>query len=166
MFAKDSAKLLSHTTIHADTPLQLNTMDNPLNPILIVEDRPVDLDLTKRAFQRKKIVNPILEARDGEEAIAYIERWDAGEPAPIFILLDLRLPKINGLDVLRKLKQHPTYSSIPVIVLTTSSEDKDIEEAYRLGCNSYIVKPVEFDRFMEVASQIEIYWCMVNTRPH
>lgn len=140
-------------------------MENELNPILIVEDRAVDLDLTKRAFKRKKVLNPILEARDGEEALAFIERWDAGETHPIFILLDLRLPKVNGLEVLRTLKQHPNYSSIPVIVLTTSSEDKDIEEAYRLGCNSYIIKPVEFDKFVEVASQIEVYWSLVNARP-
>jgi len=165
MFAQKSQKGLSDSAIPNDSPLHLKTMDNNLSPILIIEDRPIDIDLTKRAFQRKKIINPILEARDGEEAVAFIKRWEDGEVPPIFILLDLRLPKLNGLEVLRKLKQHPTYSSIPVIVLTTSSEDKDIEEAYRLGCNSYIVKPVEFDKFMEVATQIEIYWCMVNTRP-
>ena len=78
-------------------------------------------------------------------------------------MLDLRLPKINGLEVLQRLKSHPKYSAIPVVVLTTSAEDRDIEEAYKLGCNSYIVKPVEFDKFMEVASQIEVYWCALNT---
>jgi CheY-like chemotaxis protein len=136
-----------------------------LSPILIVEDRLADLDLTKRAFQRRRLLNPIQEARDGEQAIAYIERWEAGEPLPVFILLDLGLPKISGLEVLRQIKSHPTSASIPVIVLTTSAEDKDIEEAYRHGCNSYIVKPVEFNKFMEIASQIEIYWCAVNTSP-
>jgi len=140
-------------------------MDNTFRPILVVEDRAIDLDLTKRAFMRQQILSPILEARDGEEALAFFERWDAGEPVPVFILLDLRLPKLNGLEVLSKLKNHPKYSSIPVIVLTTSAEDSDINEAYKLGCNSYIVKPVEFEQFMQVASQIEGYWCTLNTLP-
>ena len=133
-----------------------------LNPILIVEDRAVDLDLTKRAFAKRRLLNPIQVARDGEEALAYIERWEAGEPMPVFIMLDLRLPKVDGLEVLRRLKNHPTYCAIPVIVLTTSAEDIDIQEAYRLGCNSYIVKPVEFNKFMEVASQVEVYWGAIN----
>ena len=140
-------------------------MNDTLSPILIVEDRLVDLDLTKRAFARRRFLNPILEARDGEEALAYIERWEAGEERPVCILLDLGLPKVSGLDVLRRYKSHPITSSIPVIVLTTSAEDQDIAEAYRLGCNSYIVKPVEFSKFMEVAAQIEIYWCALNTGP-
>ena len=137
-------------------------MTPAFSPILIVEDRPVDLDLTQRAFARRRLLNPIEVARDGEEALAYIERWDAGEPLPVFIMLDLRLPKVDGLEVLRRLKNHPTYCSIPVIVLTTSAEDIDIQEAYRLGCNSYIVKPVEFNKFMEVASQVEVYWGAIN----
>jgi CheY-like chemotaxis protein len=137
-------------------------MDNSIDPILVVEDRAVDLDLTKRAFARRRILNPIQEARDGEEALAYIERWNGREPLPVFILLDLKLPKVSGLEVLRRLKEHPQYCSIPVIILTTSVEDSDIEEAYKLGCNSYIVKPVEFEKFMEVASQIEVYWCALN----
>jgi len=138
-------------------------MNGRLSPILLVEDRPTDIDLTKRAFARSRLLNPIEVARDGEEALANIDRWDRGELPPIFILLDLKLPKINGLDVLRQLKNHPKYSSIPVIVLTTSAEDHDIEEAYKLGCNSYIVKPVEFNKFMDVATQIEVYWCALNT---
>ncbi|MFL6282624.1 MAG: response regulator, partial [Pyrinomonadaceae bacterium] len=90
---------------------------------------------------------------------------ESGDPVPVCILLDLKLPKISGLEVLRRLKAHPKYSAIPVIILTTSAEDHDVEEAYRLGCNSYIVKPVEFDKFMDVASQVEIYWCALNTAP-
>ena len=134
----------------------------PIRPILLVEDRAIDVDLTKRAFAKRKLLNPIEVARDGEEALAFFDRWEAGEPLPICILLDLRMPKINGLEVLRRLKSHPTFSTIPVIVLTTSTEDRDIEEAYKLGCNSYIVKPVEFDKFLEVASKIELYWCALN----
>jgi CheY-like chemotaxis protein len=137
-------------------------MTPAFSPILIVEDRAVDLDLTKRAFARRRLLNPIEVARDGEEALAYIERWEAGEPAPVFIMLDLRLPKVDGLEVLRRLKNHPTYSSIPVIVLTTSAEDTDINEAYRLGCNSYIIKPVDFNKFMEVVLQVEVYWGAIN----
>ncbi len=133
-----------------------------LNPILLVEDRAIDLDLTKRAFARRHVLNPIQEARDGEEALSYIERWDAGEPTPVFILLDLKLPKVSGLEVLSRLKNHPKYSSIPVVVLTTSAEDQDIRGAYGLGCNSYIVKPVEFEKFIDVASQVEVYWCALN----
>ena len=140
-------------------------MNGKLSPILLVEDRPTDIDLTKRAFARSRLLNPIEVARDGEEALAYIDRWEAGETPPIFIMLDLKLPKISGLEVLRKLKHHPEYSTIPVIVLTTSAEDQDVEEAYKLGCNSYIKKPVEFSKFMDVATQIEVYWCVVNTTP-
>jgi CheY-like chemotaxis protein len=134
----------------------------PIRPILLVEDRATDVDLTKRAFAKRKLLNPIQVARDGEQAVAFFDRWEAGEPLPICILLDLRMPKLNGLEVLRRLKNHPKFSTIPVVVLTTSEEDSDIEEAYKLGCNSYIVKPVEFDKFMDVASNIELYWCALN----
>ena len=133
-----------------------------IRPILLVEDRAVDIDLTRRAFERRKILNPIQVARDGEEALAFFDRWDAGEPVPICILLDLRMPKMNGLEVLRRLKSHSKFSTIPVVVLTTSNEDTDIEEAYKLGCNSYIVKPVDFDKFVDVAAKIEVYWCALN----
>ena len=138
-------------------------MNDSQTPILIVEDRLTDLDLAKRVFARRRLFNPIQEARDGEEAIAYIDRWEAGEQPPALILLDLGLPKISGLEVLRQFKSHPKVSTIPVVVFTTSAEDQDIQEAYRLGCNSYIVKPVEFSKFMEVASQVEIYWSGLNT---
>jgi CheY-like chemotaxis protein len=140
-------------------------MNDTLSPILLVEDRATDIDLTRRAFAKRRLLNPIQLARDGEEALAYLDRWEAGEPLPVFVLLDLRLPKISGMEVLRQLKNHPNFSSIPVIVMTTSAEDHDVDEAYKLGCNSYIVKPVEFNKFMEVASQIEVYWCALNRAP-
>jgi len=136
-----------------------------VNPILLVEDNPVDLDLTIRAFSRGRLVNPIVVARDGEEALSFIPRWESGEPVPLIALLDLKLPKVDGLEVLRQLKTHPTFHTIPVIVLTTSAEDIDVQEAYKLGANSYIAKPCDFDKFVEVASQIEIYWCALNTPP-
>src|SRR4030095_244231 len=102
-------------------------MSNKLSPILIVEDRATDLDLTKRALAKRRFLNPIQEARDGEQALDYIKRWEAGEQPPLFILLDLGLPKVGGLEVLRQLKTNPMSSSIPVIVLTTSAEDGDIK---------------------------------------
>lgn len=134
-------------------------------PILLVEDNPMDLDLTLRAFNRKKFSNVIQIARDGEEALAYIPRWAAGEPLPAVILLDINLPKINGLEVLRQLKAHEQFRRIPVVVLTSSREDRDLKTAYDLGVNSYIEKPVSFNKFMDVAEQIELYWCVLNERP-
>ncbi len=136
-----------------------------MSPILIVEDNPMDLDLTKRAFARQKIANPIQEARDGEEALAFLPRWEAGAPLPAVILLDLNMPKVSGLDVLREIKAHTRFRSIPIVVLTTSAEDADVRAAYDLGANSYIVKPVDFDKFLQVAAQIELYWGVLNTPP-
>lgn len=134
-------------------------------PILLVEDNPVDLDLTLRAFARRKLVNRIEVARDGEEALAWIPRWLAGEEKPAVVLLDLKLPKAHGLEVLAAMKRQPPLARIPVVILTTSKVDRDIATAYDLGANSYIVKPVDFTKFMEVAAQIEIYWCVYNESP-
>jgi CheY-like chemotaxis protein len=131
-------------------------------PILIIEDNPVDLDLTLRAFASRKISNRIEIARDGEEALAFVQNWDNGEPRPVVILLDLNMPKINGLEVLEKIKSHPVYKSIPVVILSTSSEHSDLKSAYGFGANSFIVKPVDFGKFLEVASQIESYWLGLN----
>ena len=132
------------------------------NPILIVEDNPVDLDLTLRAFALRKLTNTILVARDGEEALSYIPKWEKGEPLPVVILLDLKLPKVNGLEVLQAIKSHPVLKAIPVVILTTSAESNDVKTAYELGANSYIVKPVDFDKFIEVAKNIELYWNVLN----
>lgn len=131
-------------------------------PILLVEDNPMDVDLTRRAFAKRNIANPLEVARDGEEALAWLPRWEAGEPLPVVILLDLKLPRVPGLEVLRQLKAHPLCARIPVVVLTTSREDADVDAAYALGVNSYIVKPVEFEKFIEVAAQIDLYWCVLN----
>ncbi len=135
---------------------------NVERPILLVEDNPLDLDLTLRAFKSNKLENPVLTARDGEEALAYIDKWEKGEPRPVVILLDLNMPKVNGLEVLKVLKNHPRFKTIPVVVLTTSSESSDFREAYKLGANSYIVKPVDFEKFLEVAKQIDLYWRVLN----
>lgn len=135
---------------------------NSNHPILLVEDNPVDMDLTLRALRSRRLENAILTARDGEEALAYLEKWENGEPVPVVILLDLKMPKVNGLEVLKVLKSHPQFKTIPVVVLTTSSETSDVEQAYQLGANSYIVKPVDFEKFLEVAKQIDLYWRVLN----
>lgn len=133
--------------------------------LLLVEDNPLDLGLTLRAFERKRFANRIDVARDGEEALAFMARWDAGEAPPAVILLDINLPKVNGLEVLRQLKGHARYRRIPVVMLTSSREDRDLLAAYDLGVNSYIEKPVSFDKFIDVAGQIELYWYVLNERP-
>lgn len=143
----------------------MNRPDTLHRPILLVEDNPMDVDLTIRAFARRRLVNPIEVARDGEEALAYLPRWASGEPLPVVILLDLKLPKVSGLEVLRHLKTDPQFRAIPVVVLTSSARDHDVQAAYELGVNSYIVKPVDFDKFIEVAAHVELYWTVLNTPP-
>lgn len=131
--------------------------------ILLVEDNPMDVDLTLRAFAKRKLANPVDVARDGEEALDLVEQWDAGTTRPpALILLDLQLPKVSGLDVLRAIKGHPRFRILPIVVLTTSDESADMRTAYELGANSYILKPVSFDNFMTVVGQIELYWGVLN----
>ena len=134
-------------------------------PILLVEDNLVDIDLTRQAFARCHVTNPVEVARDGIEALAYIPRWEAGEQLPVIILLDLKLPKIDGLEVLRQLKTHPRFNTLPVIVLTSSSQNRDMQQAYRLGANSYLVKPVNFEKFIDIVALIKLYWVQLNIPP-
>lgn len=138
-----------------------------LRPILMVEDNDMDLDLCMQAFKEHAIANPLATCRDGEEAIAYIDAHaDPADPAlPVIVLLDLRLPKVDGIDVLRYARRHPVWRQVPFIVLTTSRQDSDIGAAYQLGVNSYIVKPVDFVEFTEVARRIEMYWVLTNVQP-
>lgn len=138
---------------------------NQLRPILLVDDNAMDVDLTLRALKLSKLANPIEVARDGEEALNWIPRWEAGAQTPAVILLDINMPKIGGLEVVRQLKLHPTLRVIPVVMLTTSSVAPDVKTAYLHGANSYIVKPVNFQKFAEVATQIELYWAVLNTAP-
>jgi CheY-like chemotaxis protein len=140
-------------------------VESSSRPILLVEDNPQDLDLTLRAFQRRNLANPVQVARDGQEALDFIPRWEAGETPPLVVLLDLKLPRVDGLEVLRQLRATPVSATLPVVVLTSSSEDRDVQTAYQLHANSYIVKPVDFNKFMEVAAQIELYWCLINHPP-
>jgi CheY-like chemotaxis protein len=131
-------------------------------PILLVDDNPMDVDLTLLAFGQGGPGSPVLVARDGEEALAWIPRWEAGEPKPAAILLDVNVPKLGGLEVLQRLKSNPSTSGIPVVMLTTSSMSSDIEAAYRNGANSYLVKPVDFEKFVEITRQIQRYWAVLN----
>ena len=124
--------------------------------VLLVEDNPVDIDLTLRAFAKRNLTNPILIVRNGEEALDWLPRWEAGEPLPLVILLDLKLPRIDGMEILRQLKKNPTSRKRPVVIVTSSAEDQDIAETYRLGSNTDIVKPVDFTKFLNVASQVEL----------
>lgn len=138
--------------------------------VLLVEDNPMDVELTLRAFQKNRLANPIHVVRDGEEALDYIHRRGAYSgaaqaPVPGLVLLDIRLPKVDGLEVLRQMKSHPTYKLVPVVMLTTSSESVDVRQAYELGVNSYIVKPVAFEAFVECVQRIGLYWILTNVRP-
>jgi len=138
--------------------------------ILLVEDNPDDLELTLHALRSDKLANTIEVARDGEEALDYFYRRGrfAGRPDgfhPSLVLLDLKLPKIDGLEVLRAIKKDPGTSAIPVVVLTSSKEEKDMVMSYQLGVNSYIQKPVDFSQFRETVKQLGLYWLVINQPP-
>jgi two-component system, response regulator len=135
--------------------------------ILLVEDNPNDVKLTLHAFKKHNLVNRIHVLRDGVEALDFFFGGDAQpelkpRDQPKVILLDLKLPKVDGLEVLTRLKSDPSTRSIPVVMLTSSREDPDIRKCYDLGVNSYIVKPVDFDRFVEAVRQLGFYWLLLN----
>ena len=135
--------------------------------ILLVEDNPDDVEITLRAFKQHNMVNEIIVARDGEEALDILfqrREESAVQQRPDLILLDLKLPKVDGLEVLKQVKSHPKTQPIPVVILTSSKEDTDLVEGYRLGVNSYIRKPVDFDKFSEVVVQLGLYWLLLNER--
>ena len=138
--------------------------------ILLVEDNPNDLELALRALKRHNLANNVVVVRDGADALDFIFREGAyvGRPMegnPKLILLDLKLPKVDGLDVLRKIKSDERTKSIPVVILTSSKEERDVVESYKLGVNSYMVKPVDFDQFIECVSEIGFYWLVCNEPP-
>jgi two-component system, response regulator len=138
--------------------------------ILLVEDNPADAELTVRALRRAKVANPVHIVEDGVEALAYLFGSDEDDTAgegqtPRVVLLDLKLPKLSGLEVLRRIREGEKTRQLPVVVLTSSREEPDVEQAYKLGVNSYVVKPVEFEAFAEAVAQIGLYWLLLNQLP-
>lgn len=134
--------------------------------ILLVEDNPNDVKLAVHAFTKNNLANHVRVLRDGAEALDYMfGPGRAADPLPKVILLDLKLPLVDGLEVLRRLKADPVTMMVPVVVMTSSSEERDLVESYRLGVNSYIQKPVDFEQFIEVVRQLGLYWLLVNRVP-
>ena len=144
--------------------------NQPQVEILLVEDNPTDVELTLRAFNARNFANQVFVARDGAEALDFFF-GDGSHPlrdigvVPKVVLLDLKLPKIDGLEVLRRLKADERTRTIPVVILTSSREEPDIAAAYRLGANSYIVKPVDFEAFARAVSEVGLYWLLLNEAP-
>jgi two-component system response regulator len=131
--------------------------------ILLIEDNPDDVTLTIRALQRNNIRNEVVVASDGEEAVEYLLPADGTAPLnPALILLDVNLPKLGGLDVLRRIRADERTINLPVVVLTTSKEERDVIESYRLGANSFVRKPVVFGEFVEAARILGLYWLLLN----
>ncbi len=138
--------------------------------ILLVEDNPTDAELTMRALKRKNLANKLVWVKNGEEALNFIHaqgQYQDRDPEdlPHLILLDLRMPKVDGLEVLKELKANEHTKRIPVVVLTSSQQDRDVVESYKLGVNSYVSKPVEFDEFIEAVSTLGLYWMLINKHP-
>jgi len=138
--------------------------------ILLVEDNPDDVELTLHALRKENLANNIHVARDGEEAVEFLFCNGAHadrsfDHPPRLILLDLKLPKVDGIEVLRRLKEDPRTKAIPVVVLTSSKEERDLASSYKLGANSYIQKPVDFDQFRETVKTAGLYWLVINQQP-
>lgn len=137
--------------------------------ILLVEDSPEDVELTLLALADQHLVNKVVVARDGEEGLDYLYRRGAYESReagdPVVVLLDLKLPKVDGLEVLERIKSDPNLRTIPVVVLTSSREERDLVESYALGTNAYVVKPVGFNNFVEAVKEIGLFWVLINEPP-
>ena len=136
--------------------------------ILLVEDNPDDIELIRRAFKKNSIVNEMVVANDGVEAQDYLFETGANSrlrALPAVILLDLKLPKMNGLELLRRIRADERTMLLPVVILTSSNEEQDLITSYKLGANSYIRKPVDFNRFVETVRELGIYWLLLNEPP-
>lgn len=134
-------------------------------PILLVEDNPDDEALCLRALRQHRVGNPILVARDGVEALEILLREGAESARPCLVLLDLKLPRIDGLEVLRRLRANPGTRLLPVVVLTSSREERDVVAGYESGANGYVVKPVDFEAFSDAVKQLHLYWVVLNHAP-
>lgn len=132
--------------------------------VLLIEDNPSDAELTIREIRKNRLANNLVHLKDGEEALQYLftDGNEVHEPLPKLILLDIKMPKVNGFEVLQKLKSNTRTQSIPVIILTSSKEDPDIKKCYEMGANSYIVKPVSFDDFASAIKNLGYYWLLLN----
>lgn len=135
--------------------------------ILLVEDNPNDLELAMHAFRKHNFANSVEVARDGQEALDYLLGTEdrAPGPRPKLVLLDLKLPRVDGLEVLRRVREEPSLRFVPIVVLTTSREERDLVESYSLGVNSYIVKPIDFDKFVDTVQALGFYWLLINQPP-
>jgi two-component system, response regulator len=138
--------------------------------ILLVEDNPNDVELTLRALKKNNLTNKVHVVKDGAEALEYIFATGAyagrdSNHSPRVILLDLKLPKVDGLEVLRQIKSNERTKMIPVVVLTSSKEERDLVESYKLGANSYITKPVDFESFVKAVKELGLYWLLLNQSP-
>lgn len=136
--------------------------------ILLVEDNPDDVDLTLRAFKKHNLANQIQVVRDGVEALEFLLGGEGSGPAgelPELVLLDLKLPRVDGFEVLRRIRDTERTRLLPVVVLTSSAEEEDVLQSYRLGANSYVRKPVNFNEFIEAAKQLGLYWLVLNRSP-
>lgn len=138
------------------------------NPILLVEDNPDDEALALRAFKKSNMSNKIIIARDGEEALNYLFNDNQGDDweMPAVVLLDLKLPKIDGLEVLRRIRDNPETKRLPVVILTSSKHEEDLIEGYKLGANSYVRKPVDFNEFVAAVGHLGMYWLLLNELPY
>ncbi len=135
--------------------------------ILLVEDNPNDIDLTKRALKKANVANEMVIVQDGVEALDYlIGDGNTTKELPVVVLLDLKLPRIDGLEVLRRIRANERTKRLPVVILTSSNLDRDVNTSYDLGANSYVRKPVRFNEFTEAVSKLGIYWLMLNEPPH
>ena len=132
--------------------------------VLLVEDNPDDEELTLRALKRANLTNPVDVARDGQAALDYLfgSSQQAAKPIPVLIVLDLKLPRVNGLDILKRIRGGERTRRLPVVILTSSNEQGDVFNGYELGANSYVCKPVQFDDFTSAVAQLGVYWLMIN----